>query len=66
MFAVIFRLALSIGSIVFAYGMGIAHAKDVDLLEGGKLVLTNGITTIEGSSGGGLATWATIARHGDR
>lgn len=31
------------------------------LLDGGKLVLTNGISTIEGASGGGLASWATIA-----
>ncbi|MGV3512212.1 MAG: DUF3034 family protein [Novosphingobium sp.] len=36
-----------------------AHADPV--LDGGKLVLTNGISTIEGSSGGGLASWATIA-----
>ena len=28
---------------------------------GGKLMLTNGVTTIEGSSGGGVATWAVIA-----
>ncbi len=34
---------------------------DIDLFEGGKLLLTNGITTIEGGSGGGIATWATIA-----
>lgn len=31
------------------------------LLDGGKLVLTNGATSVEGASGGGLATWATIA-----
>ena len=31
------------------------------LLDGGKLVLTNGISSLEGSSGGGLASWATIA-----
>ncbi len=31
------------------------------LLDGGKLVLTNGISTIEGASGGGLAAWSTIA-----
>lgn len=31
------------------------------LLDGGKLVLTNGISSIEGASGGGLASWATIA-----
>ena len=30
------------------------------LLEGGKLLLTNGITTVEGASGGGIASWATI------
>lgn len=28
---------------------------------GGKLLLTNGVTTIEGSSGGGISTWALIA-----
>lgn len=33
---------------------------EVKLFEGGKLLLTNGIATVEGSSGGGLARWATI------
>lgn len=32
----------------------------VDVLAGGKLLLTNGVSTVEGSSGGGLARWATI------
>jgi hypothetical protein len=32
----------------------------LDVLAGGKLLLTNGVTTLEGSSGGGLARWATI------
>ena len=32
----------------------------VNVLQGGKLLLTNGVTTVEGSSGGGLARWATI------
>jgi len=32
----------------------------VDVLSGGKLLLSNGVTTVEGSSGGGLARWATI------
>lgn len=32
----------------------------VDVLKGGKLLLTNGVTTVEGSSGGGLSRWATI------
>ena len=37
------------------------HADELEWFEGGKLVLTNGVTTIEGTSGGGIATWATIA-----
>ena len=31
---------------------------------GGKLVLTDGITSVEGAAGGGLATWALIAGNG--
>lgn len=32
----------------------------VRVFDGGKLLLTNGVSTLEGSSGGGLARWATI------
>ncbi len=32
-----------------------------DLRPGGKLLLTNGITSVEGTSGGGLTPWAVIA-----
>lgn len=28
---------------------------------GGRMLLTDGVTTVEGSAGGGIATWATIA-----
>jgi hypothetical protein len=43
-------------------GMAIAvPAAAEDLRGGGKLLLTNGISTIEGASGGGLTPWATIA-----
>lgn len=38
-----------------------AAAQESALLDGGKLLLTNGVATIEGTSGGGLATWATIS-----
>ncbi|MFN6934991.1 MAG: DUF3034 family protein [Tsuneonella sp.] len=38
-----------------------ALADDADLLDGDKLILTNAITTIEGSSGGGISTWSTIS-----
>ena len=41
-----------------------AAAQEASLIDGGKLLLTNGVTTIEGSSGGGLATWSTIAGRG--
>ena len=38
-----------------------AMAEDIEWFEGDKLLLTNGVTAIEGASGGGVATWATIA-----
>lgn len=31
-----------------------------DLRQGGKLLLTDGVTSVEGASGGGLATWSLI------
>lgn len=37
-----------------------ARIGQIDLLKGGKLLLTNGVSTVEGASGGGLARWATI------
>ena len=44
-----------------------ANAEELVWFEDDKLVLTNGATAIEGSSGGGIATWATIAgRESDR
>ena len=43
------------------------HAEDAPVIDGGKLLLTNGVSTIEGTSGGGVATWATIGgRETDR
>lgn len=45
-------------SAVSARGLGLGR---VDVLKGGKLLLTNGVATIEGASGGGLASWGTIA-----
>lgn len=38
-----------------------ASAKASGPLDGGKLLLTNGVASVEGSSGGGLASWAVIA-----
>lgn len=54
--------ALRVAACLFslsAFTISPAHAQD--LRNGGKLLLTNGVSTIEGSGGGGLATWSTIA-----
>ena len=37
-----------------------ALARDGRLIDDGKLLLTNGVSTIEGTAGGGLASWAVI------
>jgi hypothetical protein len=45
-----------------ALGLAVPQAALADELQpGGKLLLTNGITSLEGSSGGGLTPWAVIA-----
>ena len=46
--------------------MGAGAAQAMDLVNGGKLLLTQGVSTIEGSAGGGLATWATITGYETR
>jgi hypothetical protein len=43
---------------------GAAHADD--MTTGGKLLLTGGVTQLEGASGGGLVPWATIGGYGTR
>lgn len=54
------RVAALLSSLpAFALIFAPAHAQE--LRNGGKLLLTNGVSTIEGSGGGGLATWSTIA-----
>ncbi len=49
--------ALSLGAFIFPVQVS---AQDGDLLPGGKLVLTNATSTIEGPSGGGISTWSSI------
>lgn len=41
-------------------------ARAQEMAEPGKLLLTNGIGTIEGAAGGGLTPWATIAGNATR
>lgn len=43
-----------------------APAASKDLQTGGKLLLTNGISSLEGSAGGGLTPWAVIAGNETR
>jgi hypothetical protein len=40
---------------------GVAQAEDLET--SGKLLLTGGVSTVEGSGGGGLATWATTTGY---
>ncbi len=48
-----------------AAGAAQAQSPFPDSRSGGKLLLTGGVSTIEGSGGGGLATWATITGYGE-
>jgi hypothetical protein len=41
-----------------------ANASTADFRLGGKLLLTGGVSALEGAGGGGLATWATITGYG--
>jgi Protein of unknown function (DUF3034) len=46
-----------------------AFAEDTnsfDVFDEGKLLATGGVSTLEGSGGGGLATWAMISGYGTR
>ncbi len=59
--------AAALGLIVFgAAAPAIAQISDwlPESRTGGKLLLTGGVSTIEGSGGGGLATWALTTGYG--
>ena len=51
-------------AILAAISAGAARAED--LRPAGKLLLTGGVTTVEGSAGGGLASWAFITGYETR
>lgn len=44
--------------VTLAFGPGAVHAAEAE--PGGKLLLTGGVSALEGGAGGGLATWALI------
>ncbi|RVT41979.1 DUF3034 family protein [Sphingobium algorifonticola] len=57
---------LTLAPVMAALGLATAPAAAEPLRNGGKLLLTNGISSIEGASGGGLTPWATIAGNETR
>ena len=44
----------------------VARSASTPLIDSGRLLLTQGISNIEGSAGGGLASWAVISGYGTR
>jgi hypothetical protein len=59
----VFRFTYIVALAALSWGLAAkAHAQAM-LLDSGKLLLTQGISTIEGASGGGLASWATISGY---
>jgi hypothetical protein len=56
-------LGLSLAASVLAVAPAAARQED---RASGKLLLTNGVTSVEGAAGGGLATWAVIAGNETR
>jgi len=59
------RTCVVAAAALFAASTASAQSFDLpDSRSGGKLLLTGGVSTIEGSGGGGLATWATTTGYG--
>ena len=57
------RLAIPVA---VALGLIACSASAEERRAGGKLLLTNGVSSVEGAAGGGLATWAVIAGNETR
>lgn len=56
---------LSLGAgVALMLGLTAGTASAQEIATGGKLLLTGGVSTIEGAGGGGLATWATTTGYG--
>ena len=61
-------LRVSVAAILagIAFSAGSATAQDSKMTFSSKLLLTGGVTTIEGSAGGGLVPWAVIGGNGTK
>lgn len=53
-------------ALIAALCVGLCTAHADDMRESGKLLLTEGVSNIEGASGGGLSTWAVIGGYETR
>jgi len=76
------KISIAISLILVAAGLsGVARAQDapatpsappaaitdpISYADSGRLLLTQGVSNIEGAAGGGLATWAVISGYGTR
>lgn len=58
------RRSLAVLAVTLAVAASPASAGD--RRAGGKLLLTNGVTSVEGAAGGGLSTWAVVAGNETR
>jgi hypothetical protein len=53
-----------LAALILAATVGLAgHAQAKELVNQGKLLLTGGVSTVEGSGGGGISSWATITGY---
>ncbi len=64
-------LALAAGAVAACVcaalgGASAARAQSVSLFDSGRLLLTGGVASVEGSGGGGIATWAPVTGYGTR
>ena len=58
-----FTLALAT---VLVFGHHAVRAEDGPWLESGRLLATGGVSSLEGSAGGGISTWALITGYGTK
>ena len=60
-------LGTALAGALAAFGLpGLAQAQADASSRGGKLLLTGGVTQVEGAAGGGLTPWAVIGGYGTR
>ena len=62
----IFALAIALAGAAHADDAGAPPGSAIPYADSGRLLLTQGVSNIEGAAGGGLATWAVISGYGTR